>query len=277
MTATENGAAGGVPGWTGRILTALLTLIALAVQPALAGDTSSVATRTMAELLGAERSALASLVEAEEFDRVAGLPTDDLKVAVAPDHPSMLPAGRLRKLSEADAAAMLLADGAQDEALTELLISDSTGSVDLSAIHRVKVGAPSDEWRCLTEALYHEARGESLVGQVAVAEVILNRVDSHFYPDSVCEVVAQGAAKSRSCQFSYKCDGRSDRMTESRARELMEKIAWVMISGKPRILTGRATFYHTDAVNPRWAARMIRTARIGDHIFYRRGTQLSSR
>lgn len=235
------------------------------------------AAATAASLLGAERAALSSLAENAEFSKVAGLPKTDLSFAVADTAEAVTPASRLRKLSEADSVAALMAGGAQNRALTDLLLTDSTGSIDLAAIHRVEIGKKSPAWTCLTEALYHEARGESLVGQVAVAEVILNRVDSRFYPDTVCGVITQGAKASRYCQFSYKCDGLSDRMREGRARDLMGKIAWVMLKGKPRILTGKATHYHTNAVNPRWASSLVRTARIGEHIFYRRGTQLVQR
>ena len=68
------------------------------------------------------------------------------------------------------------------------------------------------EWACLTEALYFEARGETLKGQLAVAEVILNRVDNRKYPDSICGVITQGASKRHKCQFSFKCDGRPEKI-----------------------------------------------------------------
>ncbi len=209
--------------------------------------------------------------------RVAGLPAADLGIHVAPEADDDTPLRRLRQLADADAVAVAMAEGAQEQVLTDLLISDSTGSVDLATVERVKVGKPTEEMVCLTEALYHEARGETIPGLVAVAEVILNRADSRFYPDTVCEVIGQGLEYAPLCQFSYKCDGLSDKMTAGEARSLMEKIAWVMLSGKRRILTGKATHYHTNAVNPGWASRLVRTARIGDHIFYRRGTELSSR
>ena len=126
------------------------------------------------------------------------------------------------------------------------------------------------EWKCLTEALYFEARGESLPGQVAVAEVILNRVDRSDYPDSVCGVVDQGAGgKLHRCQFSYNCDGKPEEFSEAKALKQVGQVARKMIDGMPRGLTGGATHYHTDAVNPRWARRFEKTAVIGDHLFYR--------
>lgn len=265
------------PAAVRRIAFAFLAF-AFAVTTAAAGPQSSArVTDSAADVIGSSRAGLSGLAEERSFTRVAGLPGGDLSLEVPGEAAEAVPREQLRRLSDADEVAALMAGGAQDQALTELLTSDSTGSVALTAIHRVRVGERTPAWECLTEALYHEARGESLVGLFAVAEVILNRADSRFYPDSVCEVVEQGVEHAPLCQFSYKCDGLPDRMTDAEARELMGKIAWVMVGGKPRILTGKATHYHTNAVNPGWAARLVRTARIGDHIFYRRGTELTSR
>lgn len=250
----------------------------MAASPALARDLPTAgAARSLVDLVSAERGALDALVGRGEFGNVAGLPSGDLSIRVAGTAGGDVPSSRLAALNKVDTAAMLLAGGAQEAAVTELLISDSSGSIDPALVHQVKIGKTDAEWQCLTEALYHEARGETLIGQLAVAEVILNRVDSPRYPDSVCGVVSQGETNAPFCQFSYRCDGRSDGMAPGALRDLMGKIAWVMLRGKPRILTGKATHYHTDAVNPRWAARLVRTARIGDHIFYRRGTELTSR
>ncbi|MDO9640508.1 MAG: cell wall hydrolase [Pseudotabrizicola sp.] len=123
------------------------------------------------------------------------------------------------------------------------------------------------QWQCLQNALYFEARGESLKGQFAVAEVILNRVDSREYPNSVCGVVRQGGGGG--CQFSYVCDGNSDVMRDRQAADKAGRIAAIMLNGAPRGLTAGATHFHTRAVNPRWAHRFPRTAAIGAHLFYR--------
>jgi spore germination cell wall hydrolase CwlJ-like protein len=129
--------------------------------------------------------------------------------------------------------------------------------------------APSGdaEWQCLTEALYFEARGESLEGQVAVAEVILNRVDSPLYPRSVCGVVKQRGGGG--CQFSYVCDGRADRMRDKASADRAGRIARAMLDGAPRVLTEGATHFHTRGVRPGWSKRFSRTASIGAHLFYR--------
>lgn len=129
----------------------------------------------------------------------------------------------------------------------------------------------NSEWRCLTEALYFEARGEKLQGQFAVAEVILNRRDSRKFPRSVCAVIGQGttSGKKYACQFSYKCDGRAEVFSEGKAYVQVGKVARLMLDGKPRTLTKGATFYHSRSVRPSWSRKFHRTAKVGRHYFYR--------
>ena len=131
------------------------------------------------------------------------------------------------------------------------------------------------QWQCLAEALYFEARSESVQGQRAVAEVILNRVDSRKYPNTVCEVVGQGAHRRNACQFSYNCDGRPEHINEPRAYARAKQIALNMVVGAERSLTSGATHYHTSAVRPSWSRKLTRTATIGTHIFYRDNTVIS--
>lgn len=126
----------------------------------------------------------------------------------------------------------------------------------------------SARWQCLTEALYFEARGESVKGIFAVAEVILNRVDSPRYPDDVCGVVRQGTGELHRCQFSYNCDGIPEAVREKGAWARVGKVARVMLDGAPRALTAGATHYHTKAVDPHWARVFPRVATIGQHHFY---------
>ncbi|HLQ19369.1 MAG TPA: cell wall hydrolase [Tabrizicola sp.] len=123
-----------------------------------------------------------------------------------------------------------------------------------------------EQWQCLTEALYFEARGESLDGQIAVAEVILNRVDNPLYPRTICGVVKQRGGGG--CQFSYVCNGRT-KMREKGAADLAGRIARAMLDGAPRVLTHGATHFHTRAVRPSWSKRFAKTAAIGAHLFYR--------
>ena len=126
-----------------------------------------------------------------------------------------------------------------------------------------------DDWRCLTEALYFEARGEDMRGIFAVAEVILNRVDSVRFPATVCDVVTQGTGARYQCQFTYTCDGLAETVREPRSWARVGKIARLMLDGAPRRLTSGATHYHTRAVDPRWASTFARVSTIGEHHFYR--------
>ena len=146
-----------------------------------------------------------------------------------------------------------------------------------SDIARLPQATGGQQWQCLAEALYFEARGESVTGQFAVAEVILNRVESPAFPDSVCGVVRQGTGRRFECQFSYNCDGKAEVFSEPRAYEMVGKIARIMLDGAPRALTGGATHYHTRSVAPRWSKVFPRTATIGYHHFYRQPVRLTNR
>jgi spore germination cell wall hydrolase CwlJ-like protein len=140
---------------------------------------------------------------------------------------------------------------------------------DVGTLIEAAASQGDGEWECLTEALYHEARGEPLEGQIAVAEVILNRRDSGAYPNTVCGVVRQGTGEKWMCQFSYYCDGLSDEPKDQRAWDHLGRVARVMLDGAPRHLTEGAQFYHTKAVDPYWADEFYQTAEIGAHLFYR--------
>ena len=143
----------------------------------------------------------------------------------------------------------------------------------LTSLPRAQGGS---EWECLTEALYFEARGESARGLFAVAEVILNRVDSADFPDSVCRVVNQGTGQLYACQFTYTCDGHAEAINNPAAHRRVGKVARLMLDGADRGLTQGATYYHTTAVNPSWARRFERTAQVGVHLFYRANTRTAS-
>lgn len=126
-----------------------------------------------------------------------------------------------------------------------------------------------EQWSCLSEALYFEARGETVKGQFAVAEIILNRVKSSRFPGSLCAVIRQGTGRKFQCQFTYTCDGNKEVIAEQKAFERVSKVARASIDGGAAPLTSGATYYHTVAVRPSWAKKFTETARIGVHIFYR--------
>ena len=144
--------------------------------------------------------------------------------------------------------------------------------IDYSEAWLASQPAPTGDaqWDCLRKALYFEARGESLKGQFAVAEVILNRVDSAGYPKSVCGVVH--ASGRGACAFSWVCDGNSDVMRDPASADRAGRIARVMLDGAPRGLTLGATYFHTRYVNPNWG-HVVQTAAIGAHLFFRGPTQ----
>lgn len=129
------------------------------------------------------------------------------------------------------------------------------------------------EVECLAKAVYFEARGEPIPGQLLVAEVILNRVDSVYYPDSACDVVYQNDHKKNACQFSFACDGIPDRIRDSRAWTVAERIAEITLRCDADCRSGRAqlnqsTHYHAVRVAPGWSRKLKRTGRIGNHVFY---------
>lgn len=119
------------------------------------------------------------------------------------------------------------------------------------------------EQDCLASAVYFEARGESLEGQLAVAEVVLNRTRSALYPDGICAVVRQRA------QFSFVRGGaipRADRNSPAWRRAVA--VARIAERGEPRLLAEGVLWYHAHYVSPSWGRRLARTTRIGAHIFY---------
>ena len=136
---------------------------------------------------------------------------------------------------------------------------------------------------CLAMNVYHEAKNQDIRGQIAVAQVVMNRVEDHRYPNDVCEVVTQGPTRpswkdksvyypvKNRCQFSWYCDGKSDEVPE------YDQVAWqyaFMVAsgvyyGQVWDLVDGATHYHATYVRPEWASTKTKTIQIGDHIFYR--------
>jgi hypothetical protein len=124
--------------------------------------------------------------------------------------------------------------------------------------------------QCLANAVYFEARGEPVRGQIAVAQVVMNRVFSGYYPNDVCGVVYQNAHRHLACQFTFACDGIPDRITEPDAWARAKRISTATLDGAvwlPEI--GKATHYHAYWVHPWWVRTMRKLSRIGVHTFYR--------
>lgn len=134
----------------------------------------------------------------------------------------------------------------------------------------------SEQEMCLAEALYFEARGEPVRGQIAVAEVILNRARSARFPDTVCDVVYQGSHRRNACQFSYACDGAPERFDERDAYDRAQRLAAHLFDKGRAGLARGAEFYHAVTVQPSWAEKLHQVARIGDHIFLRHPESLAT-
>src|SRR5258706_2565610 len=126
------------------------------------------------------------------------------------------------------------------------------------------------EHRCLSEALYYEARGEGRSGERAVAEVVFHRMNAGHYGHSICAVVYEGSFHP-CCQFSFTCNGALHRPREASAWKESEQLAAQILTGQVplRNATGGATHYHAVWVSPFWAPTLKKTAQIGNHIFYR--------
>ncbi|UJW76243.1 cell wall hydrolase [Rhizobium sp. SL42] len=126
------------------------------------------------------------------------------------------------------------------------------------------------EQKCLAEGIYFEARGESVKGQAAVAQVILNRVRNPHYPSTICGVVYQNEDWRNRCQFSFACDRIPDRVTSPSHWRIAKEIAMAVTAGKIWFKeVGSATHYHATYVKPDWGPTMKRVDTIGKHIFYR--------
>jgi hypothetical protein len=123
---------------------------------------------------------------------------------------------------------------------------------------------------CLARAIYFEARNQPYRGQVAVAQVVINRVFSGIYPRDVCGVIYQNAHRRLACQFTFACDGQPEVVTEWRSWRGAQRIARQTLDGKLYVqAVGTATHYHATYVHPYWVREMRRHAREGIHLFYR--------
>jgi spore germination cell wall hydrolase CwlJ-like protein len=152
----------------------------------------------------------------------------------------------------------------------ELAYQASSDALDFRYKGETQAEFEDRERRCLSTAIYFEARGEPKRGQIAVGQVILNRVRSPLFPETICGVVYQGQMR-KGCQFSFACDGHTDNPRNNEQWALAQELAKEIMSGEqwlPEV--GYSTFYHANYVNPRWARRMNKIDKIGRHIFYKK-------
>jgi len=144
-----------------------------------------------------------------------------------------------------------------------------TSVVSFDPSHLSQAEVIAREHHCLSEAVYYEARSEPTSGQLAVAEVVANRVRDHRYPNSVCEVVYQGATRTTGCQFTFTCDGAMAIRPRGERWEKAQAVAAQVLMELHEPRTGDATHYHATYVDPIWNSGLVRTEKIGLHIFYR--------
>jgi hypothetical protein len=127
----------------------------------------------------------------------------------------------------------------------------------------------SNSLDCLSLNIYHEARGEPQDGQLAVAKVVMNRVSDPRFPNDVCGVVTDGGTREPGrCQFSWWCDGKSDKPRDAAAWRDSRSLAKDVLAGKFDDPTGGALWYHADYVQPNWRMDITKGPKIGRHIFY---------
>ncbi|MEH3146022.1 MAG: cell wall hydrolase [Methylobacterium frigidaeris] len=179
-----------------------------------------------------------------------------IEVAAAPVSGGLL-SPRLDRRPGVTAAARIAPDAAPDDEARRRY-------ADLYAPEQAE-----KEQRCLAEAVYFEARGESEQGQAAVAQVVLNRTKSGLYPSNICGVVYQNRHRFMGCQFSFACEGKSLRITDDASWQTATRVAREVVEGRTYLAdVGNATHYHADYVKPRWSRRLRKMDVIGRHIFY---------
>ena len=185
-------------------------------------------------------------------------PSTDQKPGVAP------------KIAQAvalpTASQIVSADAAQQDA-QETAVVPQRAPTD-AEIEGLKILAKTE---CLADAMYYEARGEGEAGELAIAEVVYNRLHSGGYPRNICGVVFEGARQRIGCQFSFACNGDMLHPKEAAAWRRAERLALRIVTGNVALgdSTGGALSFHAVAVQPGWSD-MQRTTQIGNHVFYRR-------
>ncbi|QXI40731.1 cell wall hydrolase [Pseudomonas xantholysinigenes] len=131
-----------------------------------------------------------------------------------------------------------------------------------------------DSITCLARTLYWEAKGADAQDMSAVASVVLNRLGHEGFPDSICAVVKQGV-ESKSCQFSWWCDGRPDQVEEAERYAVAKEIARKALNQQLKDPTGGALYFHDRSVHPDWAKAYRKTAETTHFLFYRPNTALA--
>jgi hypothetical protein len=202
-----------------------------------------------------------------EAERFAAYGDGGLAVRSAPDAPAVLDTPWLRTVEytlKRDIASSMSRYAMRDRDGAALATLVSFRPDQIRRAETIET-----ELKCMAQAVYYESAHEPINGQIAVAEVVANRVRDHRYPDSVCGVVYQGATRTTGCQFTFTCDGALNRAPTGENWERAKRIAAHVMMDLHEERTGGATHYHATYVDPVWNAGLVKTDRIGLHIFYR--------
>ncbi|GLZ86496.1 cell wall hydrolase [Metapseudomonas resinovorans] len=164
-------------------------------------------------------------------------------------------------------AEVLEEKAAQDQPPTSGGVAPITPS-EAQAVDPAGAAPLDDAITCLARSIYWEAKGEPPHEMEAVANVVMNRLASDDFPDTVCAVVKQGS-ETKSCQFSWWCDGRPDEVVEEVRYELATEIARKALNGQLKDRTEGALYFHDRTVSPEWAHEYARTAQTRRFLFYK--------
>ena len=171
------------------------------------------------------------------------------------------------------------------EALAKQLTITNTTNLNVDILNKEE----DPNLYCLAQNIYHEARGESMWGQVAVGLVVMNRVESKRYPNNVCDVIHEGPLREswktrltedpddavfypvkNKCQFSWYCDGKADTIYKDLAWRKAQEIAYrIAVLNQFEGLAEGATHYHATYVTPYWQSKLYLVGRVDTHLFYR--------
>ena len=203
----------------------------------------------------------------EQAERFAQVEDGGASVRVADHSPAVLDTPWLRTVE-------YTLERDTDSSMSRYAMRDRDGAALASLVsfkpdHLKKAETLDAEAHCMAQAIYYESRNEPLAGQLAVAEVVSNRMRDHRYPDTACGVVFQGATRTTGCQFTFTCDGALNRQPKGAAWEQAKEIAAHVLMNLAEDRTGGATHYHATYVDPVWSAGLIKTDKIGLHVFYR--------
>ncbi|MGA7073082.1 cell wall hydrolase [Bradyrhizobium sp.] len=172
--------------------------------------------------------------------------------------------------STADEASKAIENGESVAPKGEVNVDDQREKTPAERLGLLDEKSRAKSEKCLAEAVYFEARGEAVRGQIAVAQVVLNRAFSGFYPTTVCGVVYQNKHRHLACQFTFACDNVADVVREPDMWDRAKKIAKAMLDGEiwlPEV--GKSTHYHAYWVHPSWVSEMKKMYKFGVHTFYR--------